>query len=161
VSYTVLYGYLIGWAATSIGFAHAIRMLQDPVRPQSNPILLAVAAGIAWPLVVLGAAQMVTVALVTDAARSWKSRSIGKRARAFADNELDDLLDEWLTTSRVYLPAYLLVEPRPTDFKKLSRSTEFVPAVERRQSLVLGDLVQTTDGKSITQLPAHCPKGHS
>ena len=99
--HTVLYSYLLGWAATSVGLALAVRKLQDPVRPQSNPILLAVVAGIAWPLVVLGAAQMATVALVTDASRSWNGRSIRKRARAFADNELDDLLDEWLNAARV------------------------------------------------------------
>ena len=94
--YTVLYSYLLGWAATSVGLALAIRKLHDPVRPPSNPIPLAVAAGAAWPLVVLGAAQMATVALVVDLARGWRRRSIRERARAFADNELDDLLDEWL-----------------------------------------------------------------
>jgi hypothetical protein len=92
---TVLYSYLLGWAATSIGLALAVAKLQDPVRPESNPVLLAVAAGIAWPLVAVGAAQMATVALAVDLARSWSDRSIRKRARAFADNELDDLLDEW------------------------------------------------------------------
>jgi hypothetical protein len=96
VIYTVLYSYLLGWAATSVGLAFAVRKLHDPVRPPSNPIPLAVAAGAAWPLVVLGAAQMATVALVVDLARGWRQRSIRERARAFADNELDDLLDEWL-----------------------------------------------------------------
>jgi hypothetical protein len=101
VIYTMLCSYLLGWAATSIGLALALPKLQDQGRPLSNPILLAVATGIAWPLVVLGAAQMATVALVADASRSWNDRSIRKRARAFADNELDDLLDEWLKTARV------------------------------------------------------------
>jgi hypothetical protein len=96
VIYTVLSSYLLGWAATSVGLALAVRKLHDPVRPPSNPIALAVAAAAAWPLVVLGAAQMATVALVVDLARGWRRRSIRKRARAFADNELDDLLDEWL-----------------------------------------------------------------
>ncbi|MDT5354968.1 MAG: hypothetical protein QOJ56_3500 [Mycobacterium sp.] len=94
--HTLLYSYLIGWAATSVGVALAVRKLHDAVRPPSNPIPLAVAAGAAWPLVVLGAAQMAIVALVVDVARSWRRRSISERARAFADNELDDLLDEWL-----------------------------------------------------------------
>ena len=92
---TVLCSYLLGWVVTSIGLALAVRKLQDPVRPQSHPIPLLIAAGAAWPLVVLGAAQMAIVAIV---ARSWKSHSIRKRVRAFADNELDDLLDEWLNT---------------------------------------------------------------
>ena len=98
--YTVLYSYLLGWAATSVSLALAIRKLHDPVRPPSNPIPLAVAAGAAWPLVVLGAAQMATVALVADVARGWRRRSIRERARAFADDELDDLLDEWLNAPR-------------------------------------------------------------
>ena len=95
--YTVLYSYLLGWAATSVGLALVVRKLHDPVRPPSNPIPLAVAAGAAWPLVVLGAAQMATIALVANVARSWNGRSIRRRARAFADNELDDLLDESFT----------------------------------------------------------------
>jgi hypothetical protein len=99
VIYTVLYSYLLGWAATSIGVTLAVRKVQDPVRPSSNPIPLAIAASVAWPLVVLGAAQMATVALVVDVARGRNARSIRKRARAFADNELDDLLDEWLNVA--------------------------------------------------------------
>jgi hypothetical protein len=91
--YTVLYSYLLGWVVTSIGLALTVRKLQDPVRPQSHPMPILVAVGSAWPLVILGAAQMVTIALV---ARTWKSHSIRMRARAFAENELDDLLDAWL-----------------------------------------------------------------
>jgi hypothetical protein len=98
--YTVLYSYLLAWVATSVGLALAIRKLHDPVRPPSNPIPLAVAAGAARPLVVLGAAQMATVALVADVARGWRRRSNRERARAFADDELDDLLDEWLNAPR-------------------------------------------------------------
>jgi hypothetical protein len=93
---TLLCGYLLGWVITAIGVAVIIRKLSDPVGPQRYPIPLAVAAGAAWPLVVLGAAQMATIALVADVARSWNGRSIRKRARAFADNELDDLLDQFL-----------------------------------------------------------------
>ena len=37
---------------------------------------------------------MAAIALVVEVARSWNARSIRKRASAFADNELDDLLDE-------------------------------------------------------------------
>ena len=93
---TLLCGYLLGWVITAIGVAVIIRKLSDPVGPQRYPIPLTVAAGAAWPLVVLGAAQMATIALVVDVARSWNGRSIRKRARAFADNELDDLLDRFL-----------------------------------------------------------------
>jgi biotin transporter BioY len=93
---TLVCGYLFGWVIAAIGVAVIIGKLSDPVRPQRYPIPLTVAASAAWPLVVLGAAQMATVALVVDLARGWRRRSIRKRARAFADNELDDLLDEWL-----------------------------------------------------------------
>lgn len=99
--YTVLYSYLVCWAVTSVGLALTVRKLQDPVFPQSNPMLLAVAAGAAWPLVVLGAVQMATVALVTEIARGWRRRSIRERARAFAENELDEMLDELLNPARV------------------------------------------------------------
>jgi hypothetical protein len=96
VIYTALYSYLLGWVVTSIGLALAVRKLQDSDQPLPSLILLAVAAGIAWPLVVLGTAQMTAVALVAEVSRGWNDRSIRKRARAFAENELDDLLDEWL-----------------------------------------------------------------
>lgn len=92
---TVLYSYLLGWVVTSIGLAFTVRKLQDPVRPPSHSTPILIAAGAAWPLVLLGALQMATVTLV---ARSWNSLLIHKRVRAFADNELDELLDEWLNT---------------------------------------------------------------
>ena len=67
--YTALCGYLLGWVMTTIGFALTIRKINDRVRPQPHPIPLAVAAGAAWPLVILGAAEMAAVALVVEAAR--------------------------------------------------------------------------------------------
>jgi hypothetical protein len=94
VIYTVLYSYLLGWVVTSIGLALTVRKLRDPVRPPSHPIPVVVAAGAAWPLVVLGAAQLATIALVVDVARSRTrhSRSIREHGRAPDGNELD----EWL-----------------------------------------------------------------
>jgi hypothetical protein len=75
VIYTVLCGYLLGWVLTSIGLALTIPKLNDPVRPQPHPIRLAAAAGLAWPLVILGAAEMVAVAIFVDAARRRRSAS--------------------------------------------------------------------------------------
>jgi hypothetical protein len=69
VIYPVLYSYLLGWVVTSMGLALGVRKLRDPVLPPSHPIPVVVAAGAAWPLVVLGVAQMATVALVVDVAR--------------------------------------------------------------------------------------------
>jgi hypothetical protein len=87
---------MFGWVITTIGLAVIIGKLNDPVRPQRYPIPLTVAAGATWPLLILGAAQMAILALAMELARSWNGRSIRPRVRAFADNELDDLLDEWL-----------------------------------------------------------------
>jgi hypothetical protein len=74
VIYTVLCGYLLGWVMTTIGLALTIRKVNDRVRPQPHPIPLAVAAGAAWPLVILGAAEMAAVAIVVQAARRRTSR---------------------------------------------------------------------------------------
>jgi hypothetical protein len=87
VIYTVLCGYLLGWVLTSIGLALTIRKLNDPVRPQPHPIRLAVAAGVAWPLVILGAAEMVAVTIVVNAAR--RRTSGGRRS---ASPQFDDVL---------------------------------------------------------------------
>jgi len=81
VIYTVLYGYLFGWVVTSIGLALIVRKLRDPVRPPSHPVPLIVAAGAAWPVVVLGAAQIAVVALV---ARRWAGRRHDERLRQLA-----------------------------------------------------------------------------
>ncbi|HJT93539.1 MAG TPA: hypothetical protein VJ777_16655 [Mycobacterium sp.] len=89
--YTVLYSYLLGWVVTSIGLALAVRRLQDPVQPQSHPIPLVIATGAAWPVVVLGTVQIAAIALVMNVART---RSIHECSGAFADNELDALLEE-------------------------------------------------------------------
>jgi ABC-type Mn2+/Zn2+ transport system permease subunit len=82
--YTVLCGYLLGWVMTTIGLALTIRKLSDPARPQPHPIPLAVAAGAAWPLVILGAAEMATVAIVVEAARR-RTRRYPTRATPPAD----------------------------------------------------------------------------
>jgi hypothetical protein len=89
VIYTVLCSYLLGWVVTTIGLVLTVRKLNDPIRPQPHPIPLAVAAGAAWPLVILGAAQMAIVALVVDAARRRTSR--GQRS---ASTRFDEVLDE-------------------------------------------------------------------
>jgi hypothetical protein len=66
---TLLCGYLLGWVITTIGLTLTIRRLNHPVRPQPRPIPLAVVAGAAWPLVILSAAEMATVAIVVGTAR--------------------------------------------------------------------------------------------
>ena len=79
--YAILCGYGAGWLVTTIALAVMIRELNDPVRPQPRPIPVAVAAGAAWPVVILGAAQMAIVALVMNAAR-WRT----DRERSAADS---------------------------------------------------------------------------
>jgi hypothetical protein len=66
---TVLSCYLLGWVMTTIGLALAVGKLNDRVAPQARPLSLAVAAGAAWPLVLLGAAQFAIVAIVVNAIR--------------------------------------------------------------------------------------------
>jgi hypothetical protein len=66
---TVLSFYLLGWAMTTIGLALVASKLNDRVAPQPHPLPLAVAAGAAWPLVLLGAAQFAIVAIVLNAVR--------------------------------------------------------------------------------------------
>ena len=77
----VLYSYLIGWAVTSIGLALTAR---HELRPTS----VVVVAGAVWPLLLLGAAQFVAVALVAEALRVREAdpKSI--------DDELAELLAE-------------------------------------------------------------------
>jgi hypothetical protein len=82
VTNTVLYGYLIGWAVTSMGLALTRRQ-------QSRPTSVVVVVGAAWPLLLLGVAQFLAVALIAEAARV---REPGARS---VDDELEDLLTEW------------------------------------------------------------------
>jgi hypothetical protein len=86
VTFTLLCGYLFGWVITTIGVAVITGKLNDPVRPQRYPIPLTVAAGAAWPLVILGAAQMAILALVMETTRDWTSRS-RRSASGAASNE--------------------------------------------------------------------------
>jgi hypothetical protein len=98
---TVLYSYLIGWFVTTIGLALTVRKLQDPVRPQLHPTPLVVAAGAAWPLLVLGAAQMAAVALVMNVARNRRSR--GRSIHEYSSRAV----------------AHFAAEPYPADRKLL------------------------------------------
>lgn len=66
---TVLSFYLLGWVMTTIGLALVVPKLKDRVAPQPHPMPLAVAAGAAWPLVLLGVAQFAIVAIVLNAIR--------------------------------------------------------------------------------------------
>jgi hypothetical protein len=69
VSSTVLCCYLLGWVMTTIGLALVVGKLNHRVAPQAHPQPLAVVAGAAWPLVLLGAAQFAIVAIVLNAIR--------------------------------------------------------------------------------------------
>jgi hypothetical protein len=69
---TVLYGYLAGWALTTIGSALVVRRK----RPLPHPIPVTIAAGAAWPVLLLGAAQLVVVALAAEAVRRRRSKAV-------------------------------------------------------------------------------------
>jgi hypothetical protein len=68
----LLYGYLAGWVLTTIGMALTVRRR----RPVPHPIPLAIAAGAAWPVLLLGAAQLGIVALVAAALRRRRSAAV-------------------------------------------------------------------------------------
>lgn len=91
MTFTVLCSYLAGWVITTIGLALIIGKLNDPVRPQSHPIPLTVAAGAAWPLLLLGATQTAAVVFAMKAAR----RRTGRRRRS-ASQQVDELNGELL-----------------------------------------------------------------
>jgi hypothetical protein len=84
---TVLSCYLLGWVMTTIGLALVVRKLNDRVAPQPHPVPLAVAAGAAWPLVLVGATQFVTVAIVVNTVRRRTSDR-----RPHTTVEFDELL---------------------------------------------------------------------
>jgi hypothetical protein len=85
VTNAVLYSYLIGWAATSIG-------LVLTARNESRPTSVAIVAGALWPLLLLGAVQFVAIALVAEASRV---REPGPKS---IDEELEELLTEYRQT---------------------------------------------------------------
>jgi hypothetical protein len=93
VSHIVLSSYAIGWAIASICLAFTPHKTQGPPRPQ----LIAVAAGAIWPLLVLGAAQLVAVVLITDISRGWRGGkgSSSEHGPEYSDDELHALIDDW------------------------------------------------------------------
>lgn len=62
----LLYVYLAGWVVTAVVLALTVRRLQDSRQPSPHPLLTSVAAGAAWPILAIGAAEMATVAIATD-----------------------------------------------------------------------------------------------
>jgi hypothetical protein len=88
-----LCGYLLGWVTTTVGLTVIIDKVNDPVQPQRHPVPLIVVAGAAWPLVILGAAQVAALALVVEATRHSTIRS-QRSARARLDESLDELLND-------------------------------------------------------------------
>jgi hypothetical protein len=93
VSHIVLSSYAIGWAVASICLAFTPHKTQGPPRPQ----LIVVAAGALWPLLVLGAAQLVAVVLITEMARGrgGGEGSTSEHGLEYSDDELHALIDDW------------------------------------------------------------------
>ena len=82
VTHIVLYSYVIGWTVASICLALTAR----------RATVLVVAAGAFWPLLVAGAAQFATVALITELVRRRRRFEHGSE---YSDEELHALIDEW------------------------------------------------------------------
>jgi hypothetical protein len=81
---TVLYGYLIGWVVTWIGLVLTGR--QEP-----RPSWAVVVAGAAWPVLLVGVAQFLAIALIAEAARTVEPDAES------VEDELEALLAEWAT----------------------------------------------------------------
>lgn len=62
----LLYGYLGGWAVTSLLVVILAWRLQDESAPAPHPILLSIIAAAAWPLLVIALVQAGAVALTTE-----------------------------------------------------------------------------------------------
>jgi hypothetical protein len=91
----VLYCYLVGWSMMSIGLALAIRGLRDRDRRQVNLILVVVATGVVWPVVVLGAVQLVAVAVAAEVARGRNRRRwLRENGLEAIDYEFNEQFDE-------------------------------------------------------------------
>ena len=69
---TVLCGYLAGWALTTVGLALVVRRK----RPMPHPVPVIIAAGAAWPVLLLGAAQLAIVVLAAGAVRRRRSDAV-------------------------------------------------------------------------------------
>jgi len=77
---TLLYGYLTGWVLTTIGLAVSVQRLKQPARLRPHPIPLSIAAGAAWPVLILGVVEMAVVALAAEAIRRRHRRGSGLAA---------------------------------------------------------------------------------
>jgi hypothetical protein len=57
--------YLCGWVVASLGLYAAGRRLTDERAPALNPLVVSVAAGAVWPLLVVGLVELSSVAVFT------------------------------------------------------------------------------------------------
>jgi len=90
VMYTALYSYLLGWVVTSIGLA--LPSASCRTRCDLSRIRYRFSSRLA--LLGLWSSSAPPRWQQSRSSLGWNSRSIRKRVRAFADNDLDDLLDE-------------------------------------------------------------------
>ncbi|AMO59220.1 Uncharacterised protein [Mycolicibacterium phlei] len=61
--------YLCGWLAVSLGLYLAGRRFTDRAAPASHPLLVSVAGGALWPVVLIGVVEMGSVMLYTRLSR--------------------------------------------------------------------------------------------
>jgi hypothetical protein len=65
--------YVGGWLAVSVAVYAAGRRLTDRKSPATHPLMLSVAAGAAWPLLVVGLVELSSIIVLTKVPS--KSRS--------------------------------------------------------------------------------------
>ena len=59
--------YLGAWLLTAVGTFVAGRLLADPDIPVANPLVVSLFAGAVWPLTILGAVELTSVAAYSKA----------------------------------------------------------------------------------------------
>jgi hypothetical protein len=65
--------YVCGWLAVTVTVYAAGRRLADPESPATHPLMVSVAAGTAWPLLVVGLVELSSIIVLTKVPS--KSRS--------------------------------------------------------------------------------------
>lgn len=65
--WTCVMVYLVGWIVASAGVFAAGKRLSEPGMPPSYRLILSVAAGFIWPLLLVGAVELSSVAVYSSA----------------------------------------------------------------------------------------------
>jgi hypothetical protein len=73
--------YAIGWLAVTLAVYAAGRRLTDRESPATHPLMVSVAAGAVWPLLVVGLVELSSIIVLTKVPSSSQSR-VPSRSRS-------------------------------------------------------------------------------